>query len=235
MADSFSFATKKEEPRSEAIKWSYGYARYEVYMPVLKSLEVNELIPHGMELSAKVLTTVGDAAHQGTSLYEVFPRSLSLVLRTIWEQINQDADADPNVNNTETPANFDTRLREFIAVHATADDHYESAQFLRACRKPLSLPVQAFWYKLREYNSYIEWIPGNEPMLNEQQMHQAFHDAMPPTWRECFANAGNSVATMTRTEIVRYFRYQESQATKKMAENHRAQRKQSIACKRNKK
>ena len=59
----------------------------------------------------------------------------------MWEQINTDADNDAAVDNTQTVDNFDARLREFIQVHATADDRYELAQYLRACRKPRDITV----------------------------------------------------------------------------------------------
>ena len=182
----FSFVPTKEDPRKESIKWSRGHSRYEIYLPVLQSLDLNELLPHAINFRAKLLTAVGTDAHKGPSLYGTFPRSLSLVLSAVWEQLIADADANPNVDNAETPQNFDDRLRELIAVHSTAEDRYELAQFLRKARKPLTLPVQAFWYKLREYNGYIDWLPGTEPMLDNQQMRQAFHDGMPPTWRERF-------------------------------------------------
>ena len=55
-----------------------------------------------MNFRAKVLTTVGNKAHKGPSLYETFPRSLSLVLQAVWEQINTDANDNANVDNTET-------------------------------------------------------------------------------------------------------------------------------------
>ena len=55
-------------------------------------------------------------------------------------------------------ANFDIRLREFIAVHATQEDRHELLQQLRTAQKPRSLLVQAFLYRLRELNSYVEWI-----------------------------------------------------------------------------
>ena len=152
---------------------------------------------------------------------------LSLVLSTVWEQINTDANNDPNVDNTETEAHFDERLREFISVHSTADDCYEWVQYLRACCKPRELPVQAFWYKLRKLNSYIMWIPGNEPSLTDPQMKQAFHDGMQNTWRERFTNAGNSISTITMAEVVPYFRKQEALAAKTMIENTRAQKRES--------
>ena len=182
-----------------------------------------------MNFCAKVLTTVGNKAHKGPSLYEAFLCSLFLVLQAVWEQINANANNNDNIDNSDTAEQFDERLCEFIAVHSTAKDQYELAQFLRKGRKPRELPVQAFWYKLCEFNSYLDWLPGMEPLLNDQQMRQAFHDSMPPTWHEQFANTGNLVATMSMAKVVQYFCKQEGQATHKMLENNQQQRKQSLA------
>lgn len=233
-SSSFSFTPTKESPKNEPIKWTINNTKYEVYLPTLLTFELADLLAHGVSIRNKVLTTVGTAAHRGPSLYEVYSRALSPVLLSVWEQLNQEANNNPLVNNTQTVNHFDSRFREMIAVHATQEDRYDLVQALRACRKPRELPVQTFWYKLREFNSYIDWIPGNEPALNEQQVKQALHDAMPPTWRERFANAGNSLAGMTMAQVVQYFRKQEDQATRKMNENVQQQRQQSTSRRRGK-
>jgi hypothetical protein len=44
-------------------------------------------------------------------------------------------------------------------------------------------------------------LPGEQPALNEQQLKQALHYAMPPTWRERFANAGNSITGITMEQV----------------------------------
>jgi hypothetical protein len=224
-----SFKDLSEEAHSEAIKWKQENTKYEVYTPILKSMDIGEMIPHIISIKSKVTTTVSEEDHAGPSLFEVFPRSLSIVLATIWEQVRDDA-----LNNDETVANFDNRAKDLLAVHATSDDRYDLVQQLRAIRKPRELPVQAFWYKLKEFNSYIDWLPGTEPALTEGQLKQTFHDSMPITWRERFANAGNTVLALAMAEMVRYFRKQENQAFKKGLENTALQRKQAVAARRGK-
>jgi hypothetical protein len=174
-----------------------------VYVPILSSFGNTDLIAHAVAIRTKVLSTVGTAAHRGPALYEVYPPSLPFVLLSEWEQLKSEADQAANVDNTTTIANFDARLREFIQAHATAEYRYELPQstVLSQADEP------------REGDSYIELIPGTEPKLNEQQIKQAFH-AMPPTWRDRFANAGHSVTTMS--QILQYFRTQEEQTARKM-------------------
>jgi hypothetical protein len=231
----FTFFQNKAEVKPEPIKWVIGNTRYEVYVPSISSFDTEDILPHGQALRTKVLAAVGTAAHRGPSLFEVYSRSLSPVLSSMWEGGLKNAEEDELVHNTKTIENFDARFKDLIQVHSTTDERYELAQFLRGCRKPRDLPVQSFWYKLREINTYIEWLPGEEPALNEQQLKQAFHDAMPPTWRERFANAGNSLNGMTMAQVAQYFRGHESQATRKMLENNQQQHKQSLSRRREKK
>lgn len=115
------FLRQEDAPHDEAIKWSIGNNRYEIYHTILDTFDVDKTLPHVLTFRSKVDTTVGVAAHKGPSLYQVFPRTLSLVLRGIWETINESADNDPAMDNTQTSDNFDNRLREFIAINATED------------------------------------------------------------------------------------------------------------------
>ena len=56
-------------------------------------------------------------------------------------------------------------------------------------RKPRELPVQLFWYCLREINGYVQYLPGTELAFTEPQIQQAFYNAMPNAWKECYINA----------------------------------------------
>jgi hypothetical protein len=51
-------------------------------------------------------------------------------------------------------------------------------------KKPIDMAVQAFWYPLHELNKHIEWLPGTEPVLTDNQIKQAFYDAMPEAWKD---------------------------------------------------
>jgi hypothetical protein len=78
-------------------------------------------------------------------------------------------------------------------------------------------------------NGYIGWLPGNETSLNEEQLKQAFYDAMPSTWRERYIQAGHSSVSMTIAQLLRYFRQQEHLAIQKQIENQTSQRSQHKA------
>ena len=216
----------EDNSNKETIKWAIGNSKYEVSGRILESMEIKDLLPHCMLIHNKVTAQVTTQAHVGPSLYRAFSRSLSIVLQSIWDQVNDDANADAAIDNTETADHFDDRLRDFIAVHSTAEDRHELVQQLRGpSKKPCKIPVQSFWYRMRELNGYAQWLPGNEPVLTEDQLKQAFYDAMPSAWQERFINSGGSVATKTMAELVRYFRKQEALAVKKMQENQKEPKK----------
>ena len=81
---SFSFSpTKEEEQRTESIEWTQVNTRCEIHVPILKSLELNELVPRALNFRSKVLTTVETAAHEGPSSCKAFPRSMTLVLSKV--------------------------------------------------------------------------------------------------------------------------------------------------------
>jgi hypothetical protein len=90
----FAFFTGKEESKLEPVKWSVNNTRYEVYAPSLASFDILDMLPHGLAVRNKVISTVGTVAHRGPSLYEVYPRSLSPVLLPMWEQVIQDANSN---------------------------------------------------------------------------------------------------------------------------------------------
>ena len=66
-------------------------------------------------------------------------------------------------------------------------------------------------------------MPGDEMMLSEEQLKQAFYDAMPNTWRERFLSAGKTVHDNSFAEVVHYFCQQESLVAKKIIANESLQ------------
>jgi hypothetical protein len=144
----------------------------------------------------------------------VFPHTISSVLRTIWDLIIADENPQENI------AGFEGCIRSFIASHLTAEDRHELVLQLRSPHKPREILV----YCLREVNGYVEWLPGNEPQLNENQSQQAFFDAMPSTRRERFTQAGHSNGAMTLAQVLCYFCQQENLAIRKQVKNEKFQR-----------
>ena len=117
---------------------------------------------------------------------------MSPSMAALWRQVLEAADNDPNVNNAHTEQNFATRYREFLACSCTPEDTQYLVDDINNCVKPHRIPVQYFFYTLREFNSFIPLMPGNMASLTVDQMKTAFHKAMPAKWRERFTDAGKN-------------------------------------------
>ena len=206
---------KKKTPnsRDETIKWQIANSKYEIHTPELNDLDIAVFLPHCLDVRNKVISAVAAENHKAASLFRVFPRTISPVLRSIWDNIVEGAP------NDATEQDFHGCLMDFIAVHVTAEDRHDLLSQLRSASKPRDLHVQTFYYRLREINDYVIWMPGNELSLTEEQLKQAFYDAMPATWKERFLTAGKSVHSDTFAQIVRYFRQQEILAAQKQLSN----------------
>jgi hypothetical protein len=210
--------------KEETLKWTCGNTRYECQLRTLESLDLQELIPHSLRVKSKIDFAVGNNTHKGQSYFKVFPRTLSMMLEPVWNHLMEDTRNDEAVDDAETEANFDLRLKEFISVHSTSSDRHEWLQSLRNEKKPREMGVQKFWYRLIDINKQIEWLPGFEAVLTDYQIKQAFYDAMPATWKERYVSSASSFEASTMAQVVRYFRDQESNANKKQQENEKFQK-----------
>jgi hypothetical protein len=210
--------------KEETLKWTCGNTKYECQLRTLESLDLQEMIPHCMRVKNKIEFAVGNKNHRGQSYFKVFPRTLSMMLEPVWNHLMEEARNDVTVDNAETEANFDLRLKDFIAVHSTSSDCHEWLQSLRTEKKTREMGTQNFWYRLIDINKQIEWLPGFEPVLNDDQIKQAFYDAMPLTWKTFFVNAGKVLQESTMAEVARYFKNQENNANQKQLENEKFQK-----------
>jgi hypothetical protein len=78
----------------ECLKWSHGNTKYEIFISVLDNLELMFLSPHCLDAKEKIEQVVSDA-HLGQALFIAFPRTVSTVLRTIWDVMLQDSQRKP--------------------------------------------------------------------------------------------------------------------------------------------
>jgi hypothetical protein len=91
-------------------------------------------------------------------------------------------------------------------------------------KKPRDMNVQTFWYQIHDINKQIEWLPGSEPVLTDNQLKQSFYDAMPETWKNRYVNSGSVFEDSTFAQVAEYFRCQESNANKRQQENQKFQK-----------
>ena len=131
---------KKKTPngRDEAIKWQIANSKYEIHTPELSDLDIAVFLPHCLDVRNKIVSAVSAENHKAPSLFRVFPRTISPVLRSIWDNLVEGA---PN-NATELA--FNGCLLDFIAVHVTAEDRHDLLTQLRSANKPRDMHVQTF-------------------------------------------------------------------------------------------
>lgn len=133
----------------------------------------------------------------------------------------------PLKNNSKDE--FVRHLRAFFAIHATDDDRHDLLEQMHNCRKPIAMKPHSFYYRLLDFNEYVQWLPGMEPQLTQSQLEYAFFNAMPPTWKEKFANAGRSVLTEGHVKLVRYFKLQQILAITNQQRNNKQQKREALA------
>ena len=201
------------------VKWQQHNTKYEIHAATLDDIDVATLLTHCMDVKGKVDKEVSTNNHLGPSYFKGFPRTLSIPLTAVWDQVVAGLNDDAH-----TVANFDQAIQDFIACHATEQDRHDLVRQLLHPTKPRDLGVQAFYYRLLELNSAVPLLPGTDAPLTNEQLKQAFYDGMPVRWKDRFVNSGSQITQMATSEIVRYFRSQENQALVRQRENEDFQR-----------
>jgi hypothetical protein len=174
-----------------------GATKHEIVSPILTKFELGHILAHCLTVMHKIDARVGNHPANRFTLYmNVFPRTLSLPHVATWDTVLVDHPlAAQNV------ASFHGAIRHFIAAHATDEDHHELLEYICSATKPRKMDVQTYFSCLWELNSHVNWLPGNDLPLTEDQLHQAFLDGMPTIWRERSENAGRSVRNTTCAEL----------------------------------
>jgi hypothetical protein len=76
----------------------------------------------------------------------------------------------------------------------------------------------------------VDWLPGTDLPLTEDQLHQAFFDGMPTIWKEQYKNASCSVCNTTRADLLRFFHMQQEAADHSQRAIKLKQRQESQTC-----
>ena len=205
----------------ESVKWSIGKTKHELYVPLLTKMDVASIVEHLVQVKTMIDTRVGtDDYHRFLSYKNVIPMTFCVALRAVW-----DVNLVDNAYKTEDVKGFEATLRLFIAAHCDEQDRHELYQLLQQSRKPVNMDVMAYYARLRTLNGYLNWLPIDDPpALSSAQLSQAFHDGMPEKWRVLYRNAGRSARKDTQAELQRFFRKQQSAASRSMRANQKGQK-----------
>jgi hypothetical protein len=201
VSDPFSIEWDSTKTTTETVKWTLGVngaIKHEIVSPTLTKFELGHIVAHCLTVMHKIDARVGNnPAHQFASYMNVFPRTLSLPHVATWDTVLVD-----NPLAVQDVASFHQAIKHFIAVHATDEDRHELLEYIRTSAKPRKMDVQTYYSRLRELNNHVNWLPGNDLPLTEDQLHQAFFDGMPTAWKERFQNAGRSVRNIAHTDLI---------------------------------
>jgi hypothetical protein len=127
----------------------------------------------------KIDGQVGDHENKKLQSYkQVMPRTLSLPLVAVWEQVVTEYNEE-NPVEVGSLGTFAKTLKKFFACHSTKDNRHKLASVIRFAIKPEAMKVQPLFYRLKELNEYVNWLPGDEPALTEAQLNLALYNGMP--------------------------------------------------------
>jgi hypothetical protein len=200
----------------ENVKWTLTTGRQEVHVPLLAKYELPDVVAHCLNVMFRIDAKVTTPLERYLSYQDVFPRTLSIPLRATWDNIVAEHPLAMGLRNVQ---GFHGLIRFFVAAHATDNDCHGLVNHLRQAPKPRSMGVGTYYYRLCDLNEQVPWLPGTEAKLTNIQLDQAFHDGMPQTWQDRYANAGHSVASDEHTNILSFFRQQQATAERSLLGN----------------
>jgi hypothetical protein len=216
----FPWIDDAEEARLYQLKWTGQGTKFEFHVPKLFSRSINAVVSHCAAVRNTIEGELPDEDLYAPALFNVFRRILSKLLKQEWKQLEVESGFQDY-----TIHEFEELLMEFVSSHASEQDCFDLVNQLRQPTKPPEQSVQAFFSRLLELNDAVALLPGEEEPLTDRQLKKAFYDGMPSTWKDRFLSSGESFAKMTRNQVVRYFRDQETLAAKRKRDNEQSQRK----------
>lgn len=222
----FPLECPSQEESKEPMHWSIGCSSYTISISTLDSIDLHVLVPHCIKFMEKIKRVVTNQQHQGHAMFMNFSRTLSTSLVLTWDSVIFNFGGHLPALNNCTVAHFEVMLHHFIAAHSTGEDRSNLISQLHNMRKPRNMRVRQLWYLMRELNSYVEWLPGNETPLNEDELRQAFYNAMPTVWCDRLIASGQS-SNNSMTQLVHFFCCQENNAFRSERDNTARQKREA--------
>ena len=105
-----------------------------------------------------------------------------------------------------TQEEFEIHGRAWIARAATSTERDEQVLFMRTVKKEPTITVEQFESNILLTNALTNWLPGDTPILTDNEIKHTFFNGMPVTWREKYRAANMNPSTDTFTNILSYMR-----------------------------
>jgi hypothetical protein len=183
--DLFFVEYEKTKIATETIKWTLGATdatgatKHEIVSPILTKFELGNIVVHCLTVMHRIDAHIDNHPADRFALYmDVFPCTCC------FHMLRHDTILIDHPLATQDKAGFQQANRHFIAVHTTDEDCHELLDYIHSVAKLRKMDVQTYYICLRELNCQVDWLPGNNLPLIEDQLHQAFFDSMPTPWKE---------------------------------------------------
>ena len=84
--DVFSLERDELSEKPEAIKWTIGKEKYELYLSTLREMDIASVTQHCLSVMHKIDAVIGaDDTHRAVSYSKVLPRTFSVALCATWD------------------------------------------------------------------------------------------------------------------------------------------------------
>ena len=132
--DVFSLERVELSEKPEAIKWTIGKEKYELYLSTLREMDIASVTQHCLSVMHKIDAVIGaDDTHKAVSYSKVLPRTFSVALCATWD-VNA---VDHPVKKDAVMASMKQQITSFFALHA-----HDLLKYIENVRKPRTMPVQ---------------------------------------------------------------------------------------------
>jgi RNase H-like domain found in reverse transcriptase/Reverse transcriptase (RNA-dependent DNA polymerase)/Integrase zinc binding domain len=187
------FKSDDESLTPVSLKWKMNRRTYEIHYPRLMTIEFYPFMRHCANFEFTVRQVMDDDEDDiDKSCKIVFARTIDRRFYSSWI--------------AAAGERFEDKLKAFIAKHFTEIDKLNLIQEIRRTTIPRSMEVGSFLYAMKEGNNWTEYLPGPTKALDMIELHQAFHDAMPPSWKQSFMRSGERISKINEIDLLDYFR-----------------------------
>jgi hypothetical protein len=103
---------------------------------------------------------------------------------------------------------------------------------LRSALKTNSQTAEEFANNLETVNKLTDWMPGNAPLLTQEELKTACCNGSPQAWKMAFDQAGKNILTTEHPELLSHVRGRETDSNNRAQRNKQVQRERKAHCQR---
>ena len=145
------------------------------------------------------------------------------------DEVTEDLDENDDQMTSEI---FDETWQQWLANELQNDEN--TAKELKRdlwssnLKKPSNLPVTSFVKRLKKINKFIDYLPGEETRLTNNELQLVLENAVPPTWKVDLQKRADYGDDMTLAKALKYFKLLEKLETPKVQQDKPMKTKQDV-------